>query len=55
MNTARDSKKDARCEQAQMIIEKYDNFLDIGVDDKDALCILGITHKKFEKFKIYLA
>ena len=46
---------DVRREKAQLIMEKYENLLDIGVDEKDALCILGITEKKFDKIKSYLA
>jgi hypothetical protein len=45
---------DVRRKRAQLIIEKYDNLLDIGVDEKDALCILGII-EKFDKIKSYLA
>ena len=55
MNTTKSSSDDVRREKAQLIMEKYENLLDIGVDEKDALCILGITEKKFDKIKSYLA
>ena len=47
-------KKVARRKQAEMIIAKFDNLLDIGVTESDALSMLGIDQKKLDKARSIL-
>ena len=43
-----------RRKQAELIIAKFDNMLEIGLTESDALSILGIDQKKLNKAESYL-
>ena len=46
-------KKQVRRKQAELIIGKFDNLLEIGVTETDALSILGIDQKKLERARSF--